>query len=261
MNKGNLMVLVIADAKRLNSNTLSRKLNCTIPEYLSQAKEISDSIRLKSPKELSQLLKTNKSLSSLNYERFARWQIHHGIDNSKPSLFAFNGDVYNGISALSLEPSDIDYAQKHLRIISGLYGLLKPLDLIQPYRIDMKTKIKVNDNKDLYSHWRDLLTDQLNEMINSNGCKETIVNLASDEYFKVFDRQLIKSEIINPIFIETKKNINKVVVVYTKRARGLMARFIIKNKIENPEYIKAFDSEGYVYSPDLSNKHKWVFIR
>jgi len=202
----------------------------------------------------------NSDLAMLNFERFLSWRIPFTIDNAKQALAVFKGQVFVGLQANTLSQKDIDFAQNHLRILSGLYGVLRPLDLIQPYRLEMGTDLANPRGKNLYQFWGTKLTEIINTELEKQKQK-VLINLASNEYFKAINPKQIKGEIITPVFKESKGNEFKQVTIYAKTARGFMSRFIIQNRIENPSDIKAFDTDGYLYNSDLSNDREWVFTR
>jgi hypothetical protein len=199
-------------------------------------------------------------LARLNVERFITWSAPFDTTNSHPALLSFKGDVYEGINAEDFTYDDFAFAQNHLRILSGLYGALRPLDLMQPYRLEMGTKIGIGKSKNLYDYWKTVLIEYINTDLNGSS-KGILVNLASNEYSKVLDFKAINGKIITPIFKEQKGNTYKTLAIHAKRARGLMTRFIIKNKIDNVENLKLFDYEGYYFNLYESKGNDWVFLR
>ncbi len=199
-------------------------------------------------------------LTALNFERYHSWNLPFSQKNAKQAILAFQGDVYRKLKAQTLNEKELDFAQEHLRILSGLYGILRPLDLIQPYRLEMGTKLSVSGNKNLYEFWgRKLAENLLKEMEKQNT--KVLINLASNEYFKAIKPKNINIPIITPVFKDFKNGQYKVLFLYAKYARGLMTRFIIKNKIDKPEKLKLFDSEGYAFDSNLSTEKEWVFTR
>jgi len=199
-------------------------------------------------------------LAQLNFERFINWQLPFSTDNAKQALLAFKGDVYTGLDAYSLNEDELQTAQNDLRILSGLYGVLKPLDLIQAYRLEMGKKLQTKKGNNLYEFWGDKITKEINKSLIAKNDKY-LINLASNEYFKAVVKKKVKAEIITPVFKDFKNGQYKVISFFAKKARGLMTRFIIQNKITDPEHLKAFNSEGYNFNPQLSKNTELVFTR
>ena len=199
----------------------------------------------------------SEKISLLNYERYIRWSLPFNKNNAHPALLLFQGDVYKGISADDFKKEDFLFAQNSLRILSGLYGILKPLDLIQPYRLEMGTQIKIGKHNDLYDFWGEEITQAINKDKNS----DYLINLASVEYFKSIKKDKLKAKLINIIFKEKRNGNYKIIGINAKKARGLMSRYIIKNKINNPEDLKKFKEENYIYNKNLSSDSDWVFTR
>lgn len=254
------MLIVISPAKTMDSNPVRINQQFSQPEFLAESSEIVQVLKKYSPKRIAGLMKINPKLAQLNFERYQEWDLPFKEDNAKPAFFAFKGDVYNGIKIEDYTNDNLGYAQNHLRILSGLYGILKPLDLIQPYRLEMGTKIKVKRKKDLYEFWGLKLTDVLqNDLKDKN--QEVLINLASVEYFKAVHLNKLSCRIITPVFKEYKNGTYKFMSVFGKKARGLMTSFILKNQIENPDEIKLFEEEGYFYNDQLSQGDEWVFTR
>ena len=198
----------------------------------------------------------SEKLSKLNFDRFQAFKTPFSLDNAKQALLAFKGDVYNGINASSLSAKDLDFAQKNVRMISGLYGVLRPLDLIQPYRLEMGIKLSNVQGNNLYDYWGSGISEVLNE-----DEEKLIVNLASNEYFKAIDNKILKAQILDIVFKEKKNNTYKVIGIYAKRARGLMINYIIRNRLTDAEALKDFSDEGYLYNQELSSDKKWVYVR
>jgi hypothetical protein len=198
-------------------------------------------------------------LAALNVGRFNEWQTPFSLENAKQAVLAFNGDVYTGLDAASLDEAGLAFAQKHLRILSGLYGILKPLDLMQPYRLEMGTKFANQKGKDLYAFWGSTLRETL--VADAEMADEILINLASNEYFKAVEAKKLKARIITPAFKDWKNGQYKMISFYAKKARGLMTRYIIDNQINEPELLKGFDYDGYRYSEEMSEAYDWVFIR
>ena len=232
----------------------------SFPEFINEASELVGILKEYSPRRLQNLMSINNKLATINVERFLNWSVPFSVNNSSPAILTFTGDVYLGLKANTLNSKTLIYSQDHLRILSGLYGLLRPLDLMQPYRLEMGANLKTPRGKDLYAFWGQKITDALNNDIKTHK-EKVIVNLASNEYFKAIDTKLVQARIINCHFREDKNGEIKFITVYGKKARGLMARFIIENRIGKAEDLKAFDSEGYYYEKSLSKEDEWVFVR
>jgi cytoplasmic iron level regulating protein YaaA (DUF328/UPF0246 family) len=212
------------------------------------------------PAQIGSLMSISDSLAQLNVARYASWSKKFTPDNSRPAMLAFDGDVYEGLDARSLSARQLDWAQKHLRILSGLYGLLRPLDLMQPYRLEMGTRLATKRGKDLYAFWGDQITEALNESL-TVAKAQALVNLASEEYFKSVKPAKLDRPVITPVFEEWKGGGYKIVSFFAKRARGLMARYAIEHKLTKPEQLKDFDSEGYAFDAKASNEARWIFRR
>ena len=202
----------------------------------------------------------SEKIANLNVERFRDWNADFDFSNARQALFAFKGDVYTGLDAYHLKDQDIDFAQQHLRMLSGLYGLLRPLDLMMPYRLEMGTKLKNIRGHNLYEFWGSIITDQINQDLAEIDAK-VLVNLASDEYYKSVNEKKIQAEIVKPVFLDQKNGKYKVISFYAKKARGLMARYLIENKLSQVEQLKAFDSEGYYFDAESSSNKELVFKR
>ena len=254
------MIIVISPAKSLDFETPSKIKKYTTPQFLDRSEKLINKLRTLKPSALSKLMGISEKLADLNYERNMTWHTPFTPKNAKQAAFAFTGDVYTGLEVNSFTEKDIAFAQEHLRILSGLYGVLKPLDLIQPYRLEMGTKLQVNGSKNLYEFWDKDISNAINTELEKEK-KPVLINLASNEYFKSVKPKLIKSKIITPEFKEFKGGKYKVVMVYAKKARGMMCNYIIKNKIKDPEKIKGFNMEGYAFDPKLSTENDWVFTR
>lgn len=254
------MIVILSPAKTLNFKIDSPTHKYSQPLFLKQAKKLVDILKNYSPANLIELMDISNGLSELNYMRYQKWETEHNVENSKQAIFAFNGEVYNGLKAYSLNTDQLIFAQKHIRLLSGLYGVLCPLDLIQPYRLEMGTRLKFDKYKNLYEFWNNTINNYLNNEIALHSSK-AIVNLASNEYSKSVKLKSIKGKVITPVFKEYKRNKYQVITVYSKKARGLMTRFIIENKIDSPNEIKHFDIGGYAFTENLSNENEWVFTR
>lgn len=254
------MLIVISPAKSLYSHSPIQFEKFTQPEFLPEAEKIVSVLKKKKPIQLTKLMDISPKLAELNYHRFQEWSLPFSPENSWQAVLMFNGDVYQGLKAETFSEAEFETAQQDLRILSGVYGLLKPLDLIQPYRLEMGTAIGIARKKNLYEFWKTKITTKLNvEMAETN--RKVLINLASNEYFSVIDTKKIKARIITPAFKEHKDGQYQMVSFYAKRARGLMSRFIIQNQISDPEEIKAFDLEGYYFNNQLSQADNWVFTR
>ncbi|WP_100656628.1 peroxide stress protein YaaA [Alteromonas flava] len=254
------MLVVLSPAKNLDLEPVKVSHATTQPELLSDAKVLVDVCRQLSPAELSSLMKISDKLAILNAERFNSFEFPFTNDNAKPAALTFNGDVYAGLQADSLQPKELEFAQQHLRILSGLYGVLRPLDLMQAYRLEMGTSLTTPKHKNLYEFWGDRITQVLNQQLAHIG-SETLVNLASNEYFKAVKKRQLDAQIITPVFKDFKNGQYKVISFFAKKARGLMARFILQNHITDVEQLKKFDVEGYTYDAALSTAEDWVFTR
>ena len=254
------MLMVLSPAKSLDFDTPARVKAYTLPDFLAQSAELVQLLRALSMQQVAKMMSLSDSLAALNVARYSAWHPDFNLTNAKQAMFAFNGDVYEGLSAATLSREDIDFAQQHLRILSGLYGVLRPLDLIQPYRLEMSTPLRSDVGDTLYAFWDQVPTQQINLELGSHAHR-VLINLASEEYFKVIRPKFLESRICTPVFQDGKNGQYKVVSVYAKRARGLMARYIITKKIAEPEALKAFDGEGYRYTPEVSDATKWVFRR
>ncbi|AFI85598.1 peroxide stress protein YaaA [Methylophaga nitratireducenticrescens] len=253
------MLTVISPAKTLDFDTPASTDKHTEPRFLDQSLQLIEQLKKLSSQEIASLMKISDKLAGLNMARFQQWQMPFTDENAKQAILAFKGDVYTGLQAETLDEKDLDFAQQHLRILSGLYGVLRPLDLMQPYRLEMGTPFQNDAGRDLYHFWGDQLRKSLEaEPALKDG---VLVNLASNEYFKAVDAKKLKATIITPIFKDWKNGQYKMISFYAKKARGLMSRYIIDQQINSPEKLKQFDSDGYRYSEEMSQKNDWVFIR
>lgn len=254
------MLSVISPAKTLDFETSSTTDKVTQPDFLDHSKPLIEILRDYSPQQLSDLMGISDKLAGLNAARFADWQPPFTLDNAKPAVQAFQGDVYTGLEANTFSDDDNLFAQQHLRILSGLYGLLRPLDLIQAYRLEMGTKLPNDAGKDLYAYWKPTLTQALNSAIEESG-SNVLVNLASNEYFKAIDTKKLGARVITPVFKDEKNGSFKIISFYAKKARGLMSAWIIQQKINDPEQLTAFDVAGYRFDPAASQGDTLVFTR
>ena len=237
-----------------------RKIQHTEPALLRESETLVDLLRRKSTDELAQLMSMSDSLATLNYQRYRHFSFPFTIDNARQALLAFKGDVYTDIAVEAYDQADFDFAQQHLRILSGLYGLLRPLDLIQPYRLEMKTALNTPRGGNLYRFWGNRITEQLNRALQEQK-DPTLINLASNEYGKVVDKKKLNATIVTPVFKEDKDGQLRTIAIYAKRARGKMANFIITKRVDTPEQLKTFNEDAYEYHEPLSSEKEWVFIR
>ena len=254
------MLTVLSPAKTLDYETPPRTRKATQPHFIERAAQLVDDARDLSPDALQKLMGISENIALLNHERFMNWQPDFNLDNAKQAVLAFKGDVYTGLDANTLDGKALTFAQKHLRILSGLYGLLRPLDLMQPYRLEMGTKLKNDSGENLYAFWGDELSKSLSLELKSHD-EKFIVNCASVEYFKSVNNEALTTEIITPIFKEIKNGKVRIISIFAKKARGMMARFIIKNQINNPNDILHFNYGGYTYDKSLSSINSPVFTR
>lgn len=254
------MVIILSPSKSLNYKLDSPTRKFSYPLFLNEAGKLISVLRNFSPANLRDLMNISNGLGELNYLRFQRWETEHSPENSKQALFAFSGEVYSGLDAYNLSYDQITYAQDHVRVLSGLYGMLCPLDFIQPYRLEMGTTISFDGYKNLYQFWDSKINSALNSEIEKQKF-QVLINLASNEYAKAARLRKISGKVITPVFKESKGETYKIITVYAKKARGFMTRYIIENKIENPDELKLFDVAGYTYYEPLSSETEWVFVR
>lgn len=252
------MKILISPAKSLDFESPIPFATYTQPEFLTYSKKVQAVVKKLSPKDLSELMGISSKLADLNYERNQKWKTPFLPENARSAVYAFSGDVYIGLDAYSIQENQLEQLQSKLRILSGLYGLLKPLDLIQPYRLEMGTSIAIGESKNLYGFWKEKLTKHLNKELSSG---EVVVNLASKEYSDAINLKALKVPVITPEFKDYKNGKLSVISFFAKKARGMMVRYIIDNQIENPEDLKGFNSEGYQFDSKLSAENKWVFTR
>lgn len=254
------MISLISPAKSLNfSNELPFNHSST-PVFLSEAKKLVNIMKIKSKHDLMEMMELSEKLAEINFLRFKSWSGGTKKEQCRQAIFAFDGDVYTGLDAYTLSKSDIEFAQDNLRILSGMYGILKPMDLIEAYRLEMGRSLNSERGNNLYQWWGDKITSEIQKLI-QNSETQVVLNLASNEYFKSVNTKKLKADIITPQFKDEKSGKYKVISFFAKKARGAMARFVIQNKIHNPELLKAFDWEGYHFNSSLSVKNNWVFTR
>jgi cytoplasmic iron level regulating protein YaaA (DUF328/UPF0246 family) len=254
------MKLVISPAKTLDFESSPVTNISSKPIFLAHSQRLINTLQALSQAEVASLMKLSDKLAALNVARFGSWETPFTPNNAKQALLAFKGDVYTGLNAEQFSEDDFTFAQEHLRIMSGLYGVLKPLDLIQPYRLEMGTKLSNSEGKNLYEFWGELLTNTLNEEFKDDS-QPVLVNLASNEYFKAIQPKNLNASIITPIFKDWKNGQYKIISFYAKKARGLMAAYIIQNRLNEPEQIKAFNLDGYYFSKEQSKGDQWIFLR
>ncbi|MET0947190.1 MAG: peroxide stress protein YaaA [Pseudomonas sp.] len=254
------MLMVISPAKTLDFDTPPTTARFTQPQYLDHSQELITQLRELSPAQISELMHLSDKLSGLNAARFGSWTPAFTPENAKQALLAFKGDVYTGLQAETLSETELTYAQGHLRMLSGLYGLLRPLDLMQPYRLEMGTKLANARGKDLYAFWGTRISEWLNEALAEQG-DDLLLNLASTEYFSAVKRPALKARIIDTEFKDFKNGQYKIISFYAKKARGMMSRFVISEQINTPDALKQFDAQGYRYSSEQSTPAKLVFLR
>lgn len=254
------MLALISPAKTLDYESQLPLDTHTIPRLLDHSQQLIDVAKKLSASEIAQLMTVSEKIAKLNVDRFNDWQADFSLANARQAIFAFKGDVYTGLDAYHLQADDLNFAQNHLRMLSGLYGLLRPLDLMMPYRLEMGTKLQNPKGHNLYEFWGETITNLINSDL-AETQSEILVNIASDEYYKSVKESKIKAEIIKPVFLDQKNGKYKVISFYAKKARGLMARYIIENKLEKAEDLKAFNSEGYYFDAESSLKGELVFKR
>jgi len=254
------MLAIISPAKTLDFESAVKNFPVSQPHFTDYSEQLIEVCRKLSPQDLSSLMSISDKLAGLNVARFAEWTKIHNKNNSRAALFAFKGDVYTGLDADSLSEDDVLFAQSHLRMLSGLYGLLKPLDLMQPYRLEMGTKLANPKGKDLYAFWGNVITQAVQQAIDEQG-DNVLVNLASDEYYKSVKENQLNAQIIKPVFLDNKNGKYKVISFYAKKARGLMCRYLIQNRLTDIEQLKEFDLAGYCFDSASSTETEFVFKR
>ncbi len=254
------MLIVVSPAKTLDYETPAKTSIYTVPDYLNDSQELINRLRHFSSLDISELMKVSSKIAELNFDRYEAWTRRFTEKNAKQAALAFKGDVYTGLDATSFNNNDFKFAQKHFRILSGLYGLLRPLDLMKAYRLEMGTKLKTDRGNNLYDFWGSTITDGLNLQIKKTRTKY-LINLASNEYYKAVKPAELKAEIITPEFREFKNGDYKIIGIFAKRARGMLSRYIIKNRLADPGDIKSFNEDGYKLNKKLSTDKKMVFTR
>lgn len=254
------MLMVISPAKTLDYESPLATQRFTQPALLEKSQQLIEVARDLSPAQIASLMSISDKLAHLNAERFNQWQPPFTPDNARQAILAFKGDVYTGLQAETFSEADFAFAQQHLRMLSGLYGVLRPLDLMQPYRLEMGIRLANPAGKDLYSFWGDQLTTALNAALAEQG-DDVLINLASDEYFKAIKPKQLNGQLIKPVFLDEKNGKFKVISFYAKKARGLMSRYIIQQRLTQPEQLKQFDVDGYVFDAAESTDTELVFKR
>jgi len=254
------VLTVLSPAKTLDYETPPQTKKVTQPIFLKRAEQLVDDARQLSPDDIRDLMGVSENIANLNYTRFMNWHPEFSLNNAKQAVLAFKGDVYTGLDAETLDNKALAFAQKHLRILSGLYGLLRPLDLMQPYRLEMGLKFANSGGKNLYEFWGDDITRALNETLAKSG-SHVLINLASNEYFKSVKTKNLEGDLITPVFKDLKNGNYKMISFFAKKARGLMARYIVTHELNDPEALKDFSEEGYYFSPEHSKASEWVFLR
>jgi uncharacterized protein len=254
------MLLILSPSKTLGKLPIEFRENVTLPLFIGKAALIMAELRKYDTNAIEKLMGVSTTIAQLNFERFIQWQLPFTIGNSSPAIATFKGDVYEGLGAQDFNEDELLFAQMHLRILTGLYGVLRPLDLMQPYRLEMATNIRVGKYDNLYDFWRNDITSGLNRAL-SEGNSKILLNLASKEYFAAINVKKIEAKIVTPEFRQYNNGNPKVVPILAKRARGLMSRFVIQNRITDVELLKQFDAEGYVFNDELSTDRKFIFVR
>ena len=254
------MLIFLSPAKSLDYKTPPQVATNTQPAFLKDSEVLIKQLRKLSPADIANLMDLSDPLALLNFNRYADWRLPFTPENAKQAVLAFDGDVYDGLAAKTLSAADLDFAQQHVRILSGLYGILKPLDLMQPYRLEMGTKFANKAGKDLYAFWGERLLDAINAEL-AKMPRPVAVNLASEEYFKAAVGRKINGLLIQPVFEDWKNGKYKIISFYAKRARGLMTRYAVLNRLDEPEGLKEFDYDGYAFAAEASDDKTWVFRR
>ncbi|MCL4146877.1 UNVERIFIED_CONTAM: hypothetical protein GTU68_047902 [Idotea baltica] len=253
------MLILLSPAKSLNEDPITAS-KFTLPALLPEAVKLNNLLKRKSKKAIIEMMHVSDQIAKVNYDRFRSFAADHTGQNSKPAIHTFDGDVYKGMDVKSFTAGDLDYSQKHMRILSGLYGVLRPLDLIQPYRLEMGTKLKNRRGTNLYQFWGDRITKQINTDLSETG-SDLIINLASNEYYKSIQKKALHGQVLTINFKEYRNDKYIFVSFNAKRARGMMAQYLIKNKIDAPANILGFDTDGYHFNEELSSKMEYIFTK
>ncbi|MBF0620318.1 MAG: peroxide stress protein YaaA [Magnetococcales bacterium] len=254
------MIITLSPAKKLDTSKPDPAIAHSLPRQSEQTQALLTILKGISANDLAKLMKISEALSNLNYERFQNVSMPFNLENAKQSVLMFQGDTYVGLNAGTMTPEQLNQAQKRLRILSGFYGLLRPLDLMQPYRLEMGTRLQNPQGKNLYAFWGDTITDLINADL-AQQQSPVLINLASIEYFKSVQVKRLKGDLITPVFKEIRNGVPKVIGLLAKRARGMMARYILDQDLQSPEGLRDFSQDGYLYQPDLSDTQNWVFTR
>lgn len=254
------MLILLSPAKSLDYTTPPQVAEFTLPVFLKQSETLIKQLRKLSPADIAGLMDLSDQLALLNFNRYADWHLPFTPENAKQAVLAFDGDVYDGLAARTMSADDLAFAQRQVRILSGLYGLLRPLDLMQPYRLEMGTRFANKAGKDLYAFWGETLLAAINAELAAMP-RPVVVNLASEEYFKAAVGRKIAGTVIQPVFEDWKNGKYKIISFYAKRARGLMTRYAVLNRLSEPEDLKDFDLDGYAHAPEVSDATTWVFRR
>ncbi len=254
------MLFLLSPAKSLDYETPLGDIPHSQPQFKAQSQALIEVLRTQSPQQIASLMDLSDALSALNVARYAAWSRRSTLRNARPAVLAFNGDVYEGLQARTLPVAALEWAQQHMAILSGLYGVLRPLDLLQPYRLEMGTRLATPQGSNLYQFWGSSIAQHLNQRLRADT-SPVVVNLASQEYFKAVDRKTLKAPVVECVFEDYKGGAYKVISFHAKRARGLMARYAIEHRITTPEGLKHFDSEGYAHAPEVSVLDRLVFRR
>lgn len=244
----------------MNSQIALHHPEFTLPEHLEFSKQLAMILKRKAPGELSKLMRINPELAQQTFERFQQWALPFDAKNAVPAVFSYIGEAFRGLEAASFSDADLSFARDHLRILSGLYGILRPMDLVRPYRLEMGLRMTIGKAGNLYGFWKPLITNALKSALQKQK-DNILINLASQEYFKSLDKRLLQARVITPVFKEYKNGTAVIVTVYAKKARGMMARFIIQNQLKKPGQLKLFDREGYYFTPSLSTETEMTFTR
>ncbi|MGK0387355.1 MAG: cytoplasmic iron level regulating protein YaaA (DUF328/UPF0246 family) [Maribacter sp.] len=253
------MIVLLSPAKTLDFTTENYEFHSK-PRMLKDSSILIDQLKTKTSKDLQDLMKVSVKIADLNVDRFHSFKTPFSTKNAKPSILAFKGDVYTGLQAGTMDEADLEFSQEHLRILSGLYGILRPMDLMQAYRLEMGTRLKNEQGKNLYEFWGDKITRLINKDLKASKGK-AVINLASKEYFNAVKPKELKGELYHVNFKEERNGVYKIISFNAKKARGVMSRYIIKNRITNPEDLKAFNEDNYTFNPDLSSEKDWIFTR
>ena len=257
------MLAILSPAKDMKVQPHAPKATSiyTLPAFIRHSNLINKELKKLNQAELAGLMKISDKLAQLNYDRIRNWNPKHDANNASHAVLSFTGEAYRGLNAIDFSEMDLLYVQNTLRILSGLYGILQPLDLIQPYRLEMGTKHGFADSKNLYAFWSNQLTDALENAVDNSPGDKVLINVASSEYASAIDFKRMKSRVVTPLFYEENHGKLKMIAVYAKKSRGMMVRFMVKNKIEKIDDLKAFDSEGYFFDMNRSTDDEWFFIR